>query len=390
LHVFIFFSLFKYEKNLFSKNSFAVLLKKLRVKKNLYSKNSFAVLLKKLRVKKNLYSKNSFAVLLKKFTNSRKMMVVSNTKFLQKIEARQRVLYGGLYCVEIANQKFYYPEELDFVLDLTRGTIEMAQPHYSDYMTMYLSAAFKELDLIPVNTLESYNYALNHIQRFGGFNYPELVTWDFAQVMFEDRLDILKSLGCDPLHVNCPEMAVLLTQYRVEVDPNYLRKCELLSCFPEEVLRVHTDLVMKCVFVATGGSISCFVEGIDLVEFLGLLSYYKIYLVKIGYLSANAVIPAAGAVLAAADPVSVAAGVDQGIVAAANYVPAGFVPTADFVSPVDPVPSVDSVPLPTVELDTTTDAGSNDTGSPKKPGFPFYSCIFGVLLMGALIKTIFF
>ena len=43
----------------------------------------------------------------------------------------------------------------------------------------------------------------------------------------------------------------------------------------------------------------------------------------------------------------------------------------------------------TDNTDNTDNTGHNNTGSPK-PEFPFYSCIFGVLLVGVLIKTIFF
>ena len=305
------------------------------------------------------------SIIKKKFTNPtcrRKMIVVRKTKFLQKMEARQRVLYA-LYCAEVGGQKFYYPRQDDFALEVVRGTIDMAQPYYSDYITIYMTDAFKKLSFIPENTPEYYNFAYHHIQRFGGLNHPDLVTWQFAEVMFDDRLSILKSLGHDPLLMNSPEMAAFLTQYRVEADQNYLIKSELLSYFPEEALRLYSDLVMQCVFVATTGSFACFGVGIGLVELLELLSYQKL-LEKSGFifpLAVNAVIAVADPVLVVADPVLAAA---------------------------------DAVPFPTVELDTadTGNTGHNNTGNTgsPKPGFPFYSCIFGVLLVGVLIKTIFF
>ena len=94
------------------------------------------------------------------------------------------------------------------------------------------------------------------------------------------------------------------------------------------------------------------------------------------------------------DPASIAYFLDEarltgfGVIPAANLV----VAAADLVPEVPEVPEIPEVPevpeVPTLELNTgPTD--SNNSGSPNS-GFPFYSCIFGVLLVGVLVKTFFF
>jgi hypothetical protein len=298
-------------------------------------------------------------LILKKFKNSayRKMVLVIKKKFLENMEARQRVLYlyGGIYSFRLEGQNFYYPNKSDFSLELIRGTIEMAQPFYSNYIHIYMTKALKELNHFPRNSTEYNNYLAENIQAFGGLhNHSDVVSSNFAMVMFNDRFNIFSSLGLSPLQVSSSEMASLLTHYRVEADSNYLITRELLNLVSNAMLR-DNDFAL-CALVIAGGSIYDFVafEPGDAFLVIAKFSMFKSYLLGIGYLAANAAIPAADTVL----------------LAAGN------------------VPSVDPVPFLTVEA--ITDTGFNDKGSPKKPGFPFYSCIFGVLLVGVLIKTIFF